>query len=1292
MKKNLLIICLALWGWVASDAQVWNPAQGVFILQRGDLYQGDTAAANLYYTRYADVDDRVKMISYRYNGLGYFRILSKDTIARTNGADGIIHHPDGDLLVAGQANGYVHKVNQTTKLLDTSVTRANGQGIVHGLYHLMMDPSETVLWAAGIPGYLYKFPTTSDLPNHISGGILTPLNGDDDQLCTIAWDENGKAFYTRSQSTGYGYFGTIDMTTMTTKRLTGQMNGPHGMAYDSWSKTIFLFGNSHIIQIDPVSKAILVDLDFNSSSMFGSILSKKYGGSFQFDQGTTDGEGHIFVADNNGSLVFIDFTSNSNKRIDNNILVHVQFLDTELDDVAPLSGAGSEKKKTTTTTGSGFTSSSGTSSSSNQLVSSSSKVVIVGSSGSDSSNSSSSVIGSSSSDTSGGSGTSVGGGSSSSDAGGGSGTSVGGGSSSSDAGGGSGTSVGGGSSSSDAGGGSGTSVGGGSSSSDAGGGSGTSVGGGSSSDAAGGSGYVIPPWADPTWDWGGGTGVEIPPNETADNYPSADNRIIAETVVSVATQLIPASSDIAASDAVVIGGNTYKKSVPIGDPVSGYGSNTNGIAVRGSVPVGGVLALTIDPAKLIEFFGLSSTDSLQVIGSNGLSLVNPNKSNIPSDSIQFNLDGSSTQIWILADSVVSGGLITFKDKNGKMLVYDGINFYDPIPIPEAGLLKDTNGDGVKDAIEIFLDRPLPMGYDVQSIDVEIEGQIVHIDASKLQLNSDRDRLVADVAGTVLGTYTVKASDILKIHFTDGNQIYDRTMPLKEVVQGVISRAVVIRSLDGRDSLFVEFNIDITANDLAHKSTLVRVNSVNYLPDLARLPAKRTVIFEAKSLRIWNGSDSISWTGHDSIQLQDLAYFDNLPYIVDEEYNRKVPIQIITRLPALSQGTGYFDANGDGVMDSVVFHFADTITSEQLALMNFTIPWYSFRNRQIQLMPNPADLVIDPNDPTVVSWKVQSNTLLREGLTSIPSGLAQAELYVEYPVFESKYVERRTFVPEDHMSPAITEAKLRSNENGDTLTVKFSEPVDFANLTRKDLFKYWHGDSLLVLRPQNLIWADDGLSVQIALWHGQVDPVLAGDFLVLNGDGATGGMVIDALGNAPLRDTKGHLIDGALSQMVNMSNLGTLTKNRMDSLANLGSMSIEFVDGNQRTSDLREQGKIGQLVELGQRFLPQLVEQSGVNPDSLDPKDVSIAISTYYFDNLGQYVTDTVIVIPCDNPGFGHNCLDTDKKVFINWHFKDNHGRYVGSGVYVANFTLYVRYQKVTIKEESTEKVGVRRTK
>ena len=94
---------------------------------------------------------------------------------------------------------------------------------------------------------------------------------------------------------------------------------------------------------------------------------------------------------------------------------------------------------------------------------------------------------------------------------------------------------------------------------------------------------------------------------------------------------------------------------------------------------------------------------------------------------------------------------------------------------------------------------------------------------------------------------------------------------------------------------------------------------------------------------------------------------------------------------------------------------------------------------------------------------------------------------------------------------------------------------------------------------------------------------------------------------------------------------------------MSSVSLSYLPGTTRTADMRESGQLGHLISLGQRFVPQLIDNAQVDAngnydasvlDSLDPQKVFITFSVSYFDNLGQYVTDTTLTIPCTSPKFG----------------------------------------------------------
>ena len=167
-SKTLLTVALCCGFTMAAGnmAPPENPAVGIWIQQVGDIVPHASTKATLYYTKYSQ-DDRVKDLNYYYDGAGYLQLLSKETLCTSGdgmaGADGIVHHPDGDLLVAAQGVN-IHKVSKTAKKEGGHcvVKTATPATSTEGFWHLMMDPTQEWLWAAGIPGYLYRFSTKID--------------------------------------------------------------------------------------------------------------------------------------------------------------------------------------------------------------------------------------------------------------------------------------------------------------------------------------------------------------------------------------------------------------------------------------------------------------------------------------------------------------------------------------------------------------------------------------------------------------------------------------------------------------------------------------------------------------------------------------------------------------------------------------------------------------------------------------------------------------------------------------------------------------------------------------------------------------------------------------------------------------------------------------------------------------------------------------------------------------------------------------------------------------------------
>ena len=402
--KAVISVLVGLISFAAGQAtpEPLHPDSITWIQQIGDLVPHFGTKGTLYYTKY-EQSDRIKSVSYQYDEASNLLINPSDkkTLCSSsdgiNGSSGIVLHPDGDLLVAGQGER-IYKVNPTAKdkggnCLVKKATPATQKG---GFWPLMMDPNGENLWGAGIPGYLYRFSTKTDPSNNnlASNGYQVelkpkgPNHSSDKKLTTVIWDDEGTAFFTFSDYFGGGceagggtrgctdeerekknnlkdsYFGVFTDTTWTTvtssnqstyggkvgdkvitavgtKVLIDSLEGAHGGAYDSYSKTIFVFGGSKIVQIQPyhendtVKAKVIAEIDlrkyFFEESKENLSGPRTSGVGWRLHQGVADGLGHLFVSSNSGHIIFVDYSSNPKKIINDNLLIHVQWIDNYLD-------------------------------------------------------------------------------------------------------------------------------------------------------------------------------------------------------------------------------------------------------------------------------------------------------------------------------------------------------------------------------------------------------------------------------------------------------------------------------------------------------------------------------------------------------------------------------------------------------------------------------------------------------------------------------------------------------------------------------------------------------------------------------------------------------------------------------------------------------------------------------------------------------------------------------------------------------------------------------------------------
>src|SRR5262245_10996287 len=165
----------------------------------------DSATAQLFqktitYTRFFGFVENVKQAVFNYDmGTSTTFFSNHLAITTTPGADGVLFAPDGDLIVGGQADA-VHKV----VIAGGTFTTVTAGGIES--FHVMLDPSGQKVWTASIPGWVADVPL-----NPFSNGTAHQIFGDDNVVTHLAFVGN-QVFYTSSQPSGLGNFGTIDLT------------------------------------------------------------------------------------------------------------------------------------------------------------------------------------------------------------------------------------------------------------------------------------------------------------------------------------------------------------------------------------------------------------------------------------------------------------------------------------------------------------------------------------------------------------------------------------------------------------------------------------------------------------------------------------------------------------------------------------------------------------------------------------------------------------------------------------------------------------------------------------------------------------------------------------------------------------------------------------------------------------------------------------------------------------------------------------------------------------------------
>ena len=302
--------------------------------------KADPANGTLFYTTFGG-GQNVWRVDYNYNGTT-FLLTNNTNIASTGGADGILFDPKGNLIISGQnfnSPPQLHEITTGGGVVANVSAGTPGTGM--GSYHMALSStaSNAILYNTwNGPG---TGPTSISATVLSGGGLsvngvnytVTANGGTSTDVRGVIFDPiNSKWYYgTSADGSVVGDFGTVVFNdvahTATLTRLLTEV-AAHGLSFDPFTNDVIMNSGNTINQFDPTS---------------GTIVSTKTFGGGQFDQAAEDGKGHLFAADNNGHLAFVDYDATGKIGAGTNFSAF-PFLASTLDDIAPLSGPGSHNE------------------------------------------------------------------------------------------------------------------------------------------------------------------------------------------------------------------------------------------------------------------------------------------------------------------------------------------------------------------------------------------------------------------------------------------------------------------------------------------------------------------------------------------------------------------------------------------------------------------------------------------------------------------------------------------------------------------------------------------------------------------------------------------------------------------------------------------------------------------------------------------------------------------------------------------------------------------------------------
>ena len=617
-----------------------------------------------------------------------------------------------------------------------------------------------------------------------------------------------------------------------------------------------------------------------------------------------------------------------------------------------------------------------------------------------------------------------------------------------------------------------------------------------------------------------------------------------------------------------------------------------------------------------------------------------------------------------------------------------LQFVNPdMPVLDSAFIFDTNGDGAGDSIAAYFSgRKDSVDMETFFYDWPDGGKLVEHDGewdwSKktglLELTNVKSDVPEDSGNGKLRV-DMKSVNTGASASAEGTMI-DRIGP-------VILKANLIKGDGATDTLELFYNKPIDESWNEGKGYILNGTPINL--EAIKKDGKRWVFVLDTGVVDFGDSIKIATT------CADKACPDGLVKAADGNEtgkNNPAVVENSGRIYVDDEKNAFFDRDGDGRMDSASVAFDMPITREDLEKMVIRYYWLDTNGQVIEIVPDTDKLTLS-EDGTLVGFALnlkKDEYGIMEKLTSIDqdrSRTGEEYGYVSVTYFETEKGEKQektmNLAMHDRMAPVISGTFLKPESYqkmaSDVFFIEFSEAIDYKNVEgAADAFKF-HVDGEWVSIPfTGVVWAPDGKSAEIRMESGTrlVERMNPADSVRFDASCLS------------FKDSEGNGLSGLAPAVMVEGDPRVITQNySFASRQNIDesvdeAITFEVADG--LTSEEAHKA-LGVLMDVS--FATILKEET--DDVEMDLSKIGLDWELYVYTNLGMFVAKASEKIKCDDRDiFDGNCFENPHQLYLRWNMRDNNGRRVGVGAYVAHIKVRVYGAKESFKVERYYNWGI----